>query len=831
MESAVLDEMARLERPLLFGARSRASAGAAGASSQLVAVDHPDLESLVARASGGPPRKRKLETGSASRMAYVRKCKGMQVVQRDSQKFQTKAQLAELEAAAAALLSPDATRFLGKKLNRGYRAFPQELVGKVVSNLAFATRKRSDDTASKRQNLAAAHVMRLVQSLQEETVWSSPASAAAADAPSSSTGAADNSSRSGAGAAPDGRASSTVLLLTHQFDASKQRRQEVFAPETDESANSSSKHTGVVTSSVMMQRFQSRRFVSGSRTLRKAPPPEPYILPASFLKEGSGDFYLEGLLRQMPFRIEDKAEVLKVTSSADFVIIMWTIDRDTSNGVVLQWLFDVLEVQEFLNLFPLSLPCLIHGTQLVKERYAPSMQHGAASLSLARQFRLHSFRSSARTALRKHVLETCQVRYCKRPVEVTDMAENIWQQLFPHKERNIHFDTAQAQVRGPTNRLRYEHSSTERRAMAVLNSFDIQRRRDGSRTLVWCYWCCDDASHWSVVSSGTRRKYDQIEKEGTARVAAIAEDYCFTLAWQVAALNRWGYIDVLERKVFLLSVVSNSLASMLEGVRRSENLSLGVEAGLARQIAAHPEDLSSKNKLKLVRLCKVFGSTASNLRLVLTIQRSGFLNELYYCLAGSKDKEAPRPRLTLLEMITPEGSPIAYLQNRILELAQHFAADAASWHILEVLGVDFANVEVRLETRASLLRAHTGLIHHFEKLLGSAPINLLLTLPEVEMEREETEAVISDFLSQPLPCLNLCGRRMRALCKKPSDVYSKLEDPLRALGLGGVLDSAGVERDAAQVRKDLSNAMGGGSQQYCRRYPASILCAGSEGTC
>ena len=116
---------------------------------------------------------------------------------------------------------------------------------------------------------------------------------------------------------------------------------------------------------------------------------------------------------------------------------------------------------------------------------------------------------------------------------------------------------------------------------------------------------------------------------------------------------------------------------------------------------------------------------------------------------------------------------------------------------------------MRLEARASLLRAHTGLIHHFEKLLGSAPLNLLLTLPEAEMEREETDAVISDFLSQPLSCLNLCGRRMRALCKKPSDVYSKLEDPLRALGLGGVLDSAGVERDAAQVRKDLSNAMVG----------------------
>ena len=121
-----------------------------------------------------------------------------------------------------------------------------------MSNLAFAYRKRGDDAASKRQNLAAAPVMRFVQSLQEEAFWSPPASAAAADAPSSSAGAAANYSRSGAGAAPGGRASSTVLLLTHQFDASKQRGSEVFTSEADESASSST-HTGLVTSSVRLQ--------------------------------------------------------------------------------------------------------------------------------------------------------------------------------------------------------------------------------------------------------------------------------------------------------------------------------------------------------------------------------------------------------------------------------------------------------------------------------------------------------------------------------------------------------------------------------------------------
>ena len=247
----------------------------------------------------------------------------------------------------------------------------------------------------------------------------------------------------------------------------------MFASEADEPASSSSKHAGVDTLSAMMQRFQSCRFVIGIRTLRKAPPLEPHPLVASFQKEGSGDSHLEALLRQMPVRIEDQTEVLKLDTSADFDIILWTIDRDASNGVVPQWLFDVLEAQEFLNLPPLSMPCLPHGTHLAKERFAPSMQHGAASLSLARQFRLHSFRSSARPALRTHVLETCQARYCKRLVGVTALAEANFRHLFPNKEHTAHFDTARALARGPTNSLRHEHSSTKRRALPLLNCIEI----------------------------------------------------------------------------------------------------------------------------------------------------------------------------------------------------------------------------------------------------------------------------------------------------------------------------------------------------------------------
>ena len=290
----------------------------------------------------------------------------------------------------------------------------------------------------------------------------------------------------------------------------------------------------------------------------------------------------------------------------------------------------------------------------------------------------------------------------------------------------------------------FKVGSAQRRVLDLLKCIDIERHEDGSAKLVWCYWCHEEAEHW--IDAMAMSPTHCTQQEGKVKVPAVADEYCFTLAWTVVALNPWGYIDLIERKILLLSLVDNSVAAMLEGIRRGVGLSLGLEALLARQIAANPEDISSRNQLKLVRLCKVFGTPGPNLSLVLTVVSSGLLNDLFVNSVGCPELGAERLPATLLEFVDPDGSPIAFLQLRILELLDDFAAGAASWHLLALLGVDFQCEDVRLQARASLLRMHAGLIHHFEKLLGSAPYSLLLTLPQVNVERDVTDAVISVFV-------------------------------------------------------------------------------------
>ena len=115
-------------------------------------------------------------------------------------------------------------------------------------------------------------------------------------------------------------------------------------------------------------------------------------------------------------------------------------------------------------------------------------------------------------------------------------------------------------------------------------------------------------------------------------------DYTFAVAWTIAALNRWGYIDMVQRKVLLLSLVDDSLMNMLESIRRGAGLDLSLEERLAEQLAQNPDDEGKKGQLKIIRLCKTLGAPRSSIHLVLGVVVAGLLNELHHALTGSGDK-------------------------------------------------------------------------------------------------------------------------------------------------------------------------------------------------
>ena len=802
---ALLDAM-----PLMALQKRSAPADAAEACAPLADAAE-DLE-LVAVVLPEADKKIKWVKGSGQLMAYARSKKTLVRTKKQLNILKDVTRTKEQQIAVAALISSDAARAVGYRLNRGYRAVPPHLVAPILMRLAFSRRVRSNNAMAKRQNRAVGHVLRVLVPLQTKAFWNLGISAAGAGVPPGTSSASAIDDLAGPAASTGGEATRPppvlVRVIAHQFDTSKQRMKEVSVRSVAGTARGTADVTSsgthaYVTSTVLMQRLQTHVCFFSKEHPQGLFEEQPFLMRGICLNDGNANFYLEGVLRRLPFDLEKKEHLDRLGTSADFVWMIWTLDRDINNALVVSWIFARLEACTPKQVLPLSLPCLVHGVQLVKERYSRSKPCMTQCASLAKQFKHHSFRKGARAALRAHVIKNCRVRFCKRPRAVLSLGDSILRLLCPEKDYSSYYDGFAV----PGQKL--EGSSVYRSTCAVLKCFDILTRADGSMELVFCYWAGEDKGSADAADLvDPDQPIQSCSDKGREKVADIMLEYALGVAWKVAALNRWGYVDIVARRVALLSIMDNSLMAMLEGIRRGAGLELNLEAALARQVAATPDDISKKNQLKVVRLCRILGTADARLHVALTLLASGLLHELFYHLVGCQDKgHVVKAPATLRALVHPEDSAIGYLQQEIIRLLDGFGNDhseSQNWLLLSIIGVDCKSPEVRVQARASLIRMHTGLIHHFCKLLGSAPYCLLLTLPEMPLPQEEKLRIAANFVRTPRACLNLSAQRMQEGCQRAADVF-QLACPLRALGERALTSVAAVERDHSQVRKDLSS--------------------------
>ena len=492
MEDAVLAEIdahpALMLHPVVVG-------GAGAVDPCLEILNDPDLEALVEDAMVARPRKKqKYEQRSDALIAHAVKSKKFIVAKRAEEKAVVEKERAEEESNLAAFLSTDATRVLNKKLNRGYRSMHPERACQLICRFACLTRRRCDRSMTHRQNKVAELMMRTVQPLQEQAFWKLQTAATFAALPSEDL----PTDAVGIAAMPHPELKAMpeeVLMLCHQFDTTKQRASEAFAEQHIPSKKSNKEH-GYVTTTVLMQRLQTVRSVFRQGRLLADLPPEPFVMPATFLKEQNSDFDLEGALQHLPFDFEKDEDLLRLAASADSVWIIWTLDRDIANALGIQWLFDRLEALELSNVFPLHMPCLTHGTQLVKERYSHAKAQGTQSISLCRQFRHHGFRKNARKCLKAHVTKHCRIRCCRRPPSWAPLASKILRLMFPEEEVEAEWwcsiyaiEVGSAAIR----RKKFKHGAYYRRAAEVLKNVDFQVGPDGSMRVVWCHWCVDES--------------------------------------------------------------------------------------------------------------------------------------------------------------------------------------------------------------------------------------------------------------------------------------------------------------------------------------------------
>ena len=104
------------------------------------------------------------------------------------------------------------------------------------------------------------------------------------------------------------------------------------------------------------------------------------------------------------------------------------------------------------------------------------------------------------------------------------------------------------------------------------------------------------------------------------------------------------------------------------------NVTASCEKFLERLIAADQQDLASRNKLKLLRICRNLcgPSDVKEIALQLTTHRT--VDRLMYSILGHKDRE----RATLRELADPKESPVLHC---IGELALMLSESVSYTHL------------------------------------------------------------------------------------------------------------------------------------------------------
>ena len=109
-----------------------------------------------------------------------------------------------------------------------------------------------------------------------------------------------------------------------------------------------------------------------------------------------------------------------------------------------------------------------------------------------------------------------------------------------------------------------------------------------------------------VLGLGVGTKIYQTHEECCDRVVVVALNIMSNRAWVDAAVSRWTGVATTIIRFLVGSLIGQALPRALDDIRLNWQLDESMESSLAALVKADSEDFSSRNKLRLIRLCKVW---------------------------------------------------------------------------------------------------------------------------------------------------------------------------------------------------------------------------------
>ena len=177
-------------------------------------------------------------------------------------------------------------------------------------------------------------------------------------------------------------------------------------------------------------------------------------------------------------------------------------------------------------------------------------------------------------------------------------------------------------------------------------------------------------------------------------------------------------------------------------------------------IAADKDDFSSRQKLRLLRVCSQLCPATAAVDLAIVFNCLLCVDLMLYDLLGDGNT---KKKATLADLCCGSESPISKAQARIVEKLQAWGADGPSWRLLTCVGASPWDVRAAMMAKSELLLLSAALVDHFELRMSRPPYTLIRLL-NPEISQVEQRRIVLEFLRAPVHCLSLLCRRLRELC-------------------------------------------------------------------
>ena len=525
------------------------------------------------------------------------------------------------------------------------------------------------------------------------------------------------------------------------------------------------------------------------------------------LQHATTNFVMEGIVRGSPFPFDDLPELMAGGLQRGEELLAWWFqlgsDRASQNFCIATIAFEV--VLRCPKVIPTIQFCGAHGLVLARNRPKPAKSIHTGLSGFTKWMRLSTNLEAIERSVQEVVRERPFVwRREKRPETELAAAEEVKRALF-HDQ-----DVLWRTIKRKDGQVLYVQTKTHMCLDAVLACRQWCSRVDGY--VHWCVQVEAPPTPTSFTDVASLRWCCANEGEARNKVETALLQWVSAKQWTVAADSRWTTQPISQRRFLVLELCDELMSRSLAQVRTQLGLHRDtVVETLKKLLEQDAQDFSAKNKLRLHSICTSLcasphGSPTTTLAMLVTI--GSFMDAVLYSLLG---RAGVRERASLGVMLDPASSPILAAQYGLLDLLEHFDADATVWLLGALAHCPFDDVRCRHFARQQCLMYYCGLVQYFElpwsvDVYRASLVGLPGT-PHVHRVR-----LAADFYDQSKRrCLSVAGKRIQELLPSAESFMQRADHAFAPLLAHTPLVNDYCERLNAKMRCEVFRASGQGS--------------------